>query len=480
MAAYLIIIPLIFSLIGFIWTGKPMKMIALIGSLAMLVFSGYLISNMAFDGSAEFTYSWLWMPEYGVNVSGGLDGLNILLILLSSVVLPVIVINTMNKPYAEHTRLYGMLFLMVAAMNGVFIAMDGLSFYIFWEMALLPIYFICALWGDKGQLRSTFKFFIYTFVGSLMMLAALIYLYLQTPGIHSFDFAALMQVNLSITEAIWVALGFFVGFAVKIPIFPLHSWQPDTYTYAPATGTLLLSGIMLKMGTYGAMRWLVGLSPEGMEQLKMILITLAVIGVVFGSLIAITQRDIKRVFAWSSMAHVNLIAAGIFTMSEAGWQGALIQMFNHGVNIIGLFIVADIIESRLGTRDLKEMGGIALKAPNYAILAFILLLGSIGLPLTNGFVGEFLLIKSIFVYNNFLGFLACTTVILSAVYMFRMFQLAMFGNPTAETNHFNDVNPREFLSLGILCFFVIVVGILPQSFLDMSLKSVQTLLGLLH
>lgn len=480
MSAYLIIIPLIFSIIGTYLTGKAMKTIALVGALLMLVFTGYLVSNMAFDGSAEFTYRWLWMPDYGINISGGLDGLNILLVLLSAIALPVIVISTLNKPYAENTRLYSLIFLMVAAMNGVFVAMDGLSFYIFWEMALIPIYFICALWSDKGQMRSTFKFFIYTFVGSLMMLVSLLYLYLQTPGAHSFDFSALMQVSLSGTEAVWVLLGFFVGFAVKIPIFPLHSWQPDTYTYAPVTGTLLLSGVMLKMGTYGALRWLVALSPEGLHQIQTVLVTLAVIGVVFGSLIAITQRDIKRVFAWSSMAHVNLIAAGIFTMSEAGWQGALIQMFNHGINIIGIFIVADIIENRLGTRDLKEMGGIAIKAPNYAILAFLLLLGSIGMPLTNGFVGEFLLIKSIFIYNWFLGFLACTTIILSAVYMFRMFQLAMFGNPTPETKHFNDVNPREFLTLGILCCFVLLVGILPQHFLDMSLKSVQELLALVQ
>ena len=478
MSIYLVLIPFIFSLLAFTIKGSA-KMIALAGSLILLLFTGYLISSMTFDGTAQFVSSWNWVTSPAITFSWGLDGLNVLLVLLSAVLLPLIVLHSFSRAYAEQSHFYGLVMLMAAAMNGVFVAMDGLSFYIFWELALIPIYFICALWGDKHRAPVTLKFFIYTFVGSLFMLVSLIYLYLQTPGEHSFAFSELMAVSLSGREAVLVMLGFFLGFAVKIPVFPLHSWQPDTYTSAPVAGTLLLSGIMLKMGTYGALRWLVALTPEGLEQAKFWLITLAVIGVVFGSLIAVTQRDLKRLFAWSSLAHVNLIAAGIFTVSEAGWQGALIQMFTHGVNIVGLFIIADIIEQRMGTRDLKELGGIARQAPRFATMSFIILLGSIALPLTNGFVGEFLLLKSVFHYNFWLGFFATTTIILSAVYMLRYFQLAMFGNNNVHLPNFRDLNVNEGLILGVIVCFVIGIGVYPQALMKLSQASVNQLLQLL-
>ncbi|HQW12584.1 MAG TPA: NADH-quinone oxidoreductase subunit M [Saprospiraceae bacterium] len=478
MSIYLVLIPLLFSMISFLLKGNTVKQIALAGSLILLAFTGYLVSSMSFSGVAEYVTTWNWSVSPPIQFSMGLDGLNVLLVLLTSVLLPLIILNSFDKADDSKNAVYGLTFLMVAAMNGVFIARDGLSFYIFWEMALIPIYFICAFWGGEKKIQITFKFFIYTFIGSLFMLVSLLYVYLQTPGAHSFDLEALTAVSLSGREAVLVMLGFFLGFAVKIPIFPFHSWQPDTYTNAPVIGTLLLSGIMLKMGTYGLMRWLVGISPEGLEQAKFWLITLSVIGIVYGSLIAITQRDMKRLFAWVSMAHVNLIAAGIFTVSEAGWQGALIQMFNHGVNIVGLFVVADIIEKRLGTRDLNELGGIASSAPRYAALAFIVLLGTIALPMTNGFTGEFLLLKSVYQYNQWLGFFATTTIILSAVYMFRVFQLAMFGNGNAKTAHFKDLSVSEGLVLGVVVFFILTVGLFPQTLLDLTKQSVEQLLQL--
>lgn len=478
MSIYLVLIPFVFSLLAFIVRGSA-KMIALTGALILLLFTGYLVSVMDFDGSAQFVSSWNWSASPPITLSWGLDGLNVLLVLLLSILLPLIILYSFGKTYASQAHFFGLVMLMAAAMNGVFIAMDGLSFYVFWEMALIPIYFICAIWGDKHRVAVTLKFFIYTFVGSLFMLISLIYLYLQTPGDHSFAFSSLMAVTLTGQEALLIMLGFFLGFAVKIPVFPLHSWQPDTYTSAPVIGTLLLSGIMLKMGTYGAMRWLAGLNPEGLEQAKFWLISLAVIGVVFGSLIAITQRDLKRLFAWSSLGHVNLIAAGIFTVTEPGWQGALIQMFTHGVNIVGLFIVADIIENRLGTRDLKEMGGIASQAPRFAVMAFIILLGSIALPLTNGFVGEFLLLKSVFSYNFWLGFFATTTIILSAVYMLRYFQLAMLGSTREHSHNFSDLTANESLILGVIVFFVIGIGVYPEALMKMSQFSVNQLLQLI-
>lgn len=477
MSLWLVLLPFAFSLIFFVYKGSGAKLLALCASLGLMGLTGYLTTSMAGDGSMQYVVDYPWITDPMISFSLGIDGMSIILLMLSAVVLPVIILSTFDKSFSTGTNLYALIFLMIGSMNGVFMALDGLVFYIFWEMALIPIYFICAMWGGQNRINVTIKFFIYTFVGSLFMLVSLIYLYLQTPDAHSFAIEALMSVNLSGQEASLVFLGLFLAFAVKMPIFPFHSWQPDTYTVSPVVGSMLLSGIMLKMGTFGAVRWMMGLAPEGMVQWQMTLVVLAAIGIVYGAIIAIRQNDIKRVIAWSSMSHVGLIGAGIFTMSEAGLQGGFVQMFNHGINVVGLFLVADILEKRLKTRDINTMGGIASKAPVFAILSFIIVCGAMAVPLTNGFPGELLLLKSVFTYNAWLGAFAGLTIIFCAVYMLRIFQLVMFGNTKPSTENFEDVNSLEGVALGLIAFFVIVLGIFPQSILDMSGSAVKAFLG---
>lgn len=477
MSLWLVLFPFLISLLLFIYKGSGARYVALGASLVLLVITGYIAGNMGGDASVYHLTNYKWLDTYNISLRLGIDGLNIVLLMLSAVVLPVILLATFDKEYARNTSLYGLVFLMIGAMNGVFMALDGFVFYVFWELALLPIYFIAALWGGQDRIRITIKFFIYTFVGSLFMLASLIYMYLQTPAPHDFSIEALLAVTLSGKEAVLVFLGFFLAFAVKIPVFPFHSWQPDTYTVSPSVGSMLLAGIMLKMGTYGAMRWMIGLAPEGLEMWQFWLILLAVIGVVYGAVIALTQNDIKRLIAWSSMSHVGLIAAGILTISEAGWQGAMLHMFNHGVNIVGLFFVADILEKRLHTRNMKEMGGIASKAPVFAVLTAIIVFGTVAIPLTNGFPGEFLLLKSVFAYKTWLGAFATLTIILCAIYMLRMYQLVMFGPTSEKTETFSDLNGTETVGLGIIAFFVLAIGFFPQTLLDFSQKAVVQLLA---
>jgi len=477
MSLWLVIVPFLFSILFFVYKGSGAKLLALIASLILMGITGYADSTMAGDGMMQHMVDYPWITDPMISFKLGIDGMSIILLMLSAVVLPIIILSTFDKPFSTGTNLYALIFLMIGSMNGVFMALDGLIFYIFWEMALIPIYFICAMWGGQNRINITIKFFIYTFVGSLFMLVSLIYLYLKTPVPHSFSIDALMSVALSGGEASLVFLGLFLAFAVKMPVFPFHSWQPDTYTVSPVVGSMLLSGIMLKMGTFGAVRWMMGLAPEGMVQWQMTLIVLAAIGIVYGAVIAIRQNDIKRVVAWSSMSHVGLIAAGLFTMSEAGLQGGFVQMFNHGINVVGLFLVADILEKRLKTRDITTMGGIASKAPIFALLSFIIVCGAMAVPLTNGFPGELLLLKSVFTYNAWLGAFAGLTIIFCAVYMLRIFQLVMFGGTKPSTEHFEEVNSIEGVSLGIVAFFVVILGIFPQSILDMSGSAVKSFLG---
>jgi NADH-quinone oxidoreductase subunit M len=397
------------------------------------------------------------------------------------------VYSSFSQSFNLENRYYGLVLLMLAALNGVFMAMDGLLFYIFYELALIPIYFICAIWGGTNRIRVTLKFFIYTFVGSLFMLVALLAVYLKTPAaalesglpeaVHSFAWEDLVAVQLDPGTAWWVMLGFFLAFAVKMPIFPFHTWQPDTYVSAPTGGTMLLSGIMLKMGVYGVIRWMVPLAPEAMHYWAPVFMALAVIGIVYASLIAFKQSDLKRLIAYSSIAHVGLIAAGVLAWNKTGVQGGMIQMFNHGINVVGLFFIVDILERRLGSRSLFDMGGIAKSAPIFASLFMIVLLGSIAVPLTNGFVGEFLLLNGVWNHNAWLGAAAGLTIILGAVYMLRAYGLAMFGETNRHTQDFVDIGKREWIILGTLAGFVLFFGFFPQVILNITDGSVNKILG---
>jgi NADH-quinone oxidoreductase subunit M len=424
---------------------------------------------------ADLSFSYNWLPMLGAKFAASIDGISYILVLLTALLTPIILL-TASREKSYSSRFYALLLIMQSALMGVFTATDGFLFYIFWELALIPIYFICLSWGGENRGAVTFKFFLYTMVGSLFMLVALIYLQQFTPGAHSFDIQALYEAGKQMdkSEQSWLFLAFLLAFGIKMPIFPLHTWQPDTYTTAPTAGTMLLSGIMLKMGTYGVIRWMIPMLPIGVKDWGFTVVVLSVIGIVYASLIAIAQTDFKRLIAYSSIAHVGLISAGMFSLNLEAQQGALYQMFAHGISVVGLFLVADIIERRKGTREMAQLGGIRHQDARFAWLFLLLLLGSVALPLTAGFVGEFMLFIGLFQYHHILAAVAGLTVILGAVYMLRSYQTVMLGE--APKTPFASLTSIELLLLFTLAALTILFGLFPNWLLSISEASVTNLL----
>jgi NADH-quinone oxidoreductase subunit M len=477
----LIFWPLLATLVFFAIKPEEAKGWALTASLIELVIS--LVMLILFDstGSAQFIIDHPWIRSLGIGFYIGVDGISLLLVLLTTVLTPLIILSSFKQQYENAPSFYGLVLFMEMALIGVFCALDGFLFYIFWEMALIPIYFICLRWGGVNRGPVTLKFFIYTLAGSLIMLIGLIYLYFQTPGDHTFNIHALYAAgqNLPAYEQGIIFWALFIAFAVKMPVFPFHTWQPDTYHTAPSPGTMLLSGIMLKMGIYGVIRWLIPVVPEGVERWGTTALTLSVIGIVYASFLAIIQKDLKRLIAYSSIAHVGLIAAGIFTMNKIGLQGAMIQMVSHGIVIVGLFYIIDIIIARTATQEIAGLGGIRTSAPLFNSAFIVILLGSIALPLTSGFVGEFLLINAVFQYNFVSGTFAALTMILGAVYMLRSFQMTMLGESNALTKGFVDLDKQEKWVLYPIVIMVVLIGIYPAPLMKISEVAVDDLLNII-
>ncbi len=478
LTGYLIILPLVIALAVFVLRDERLiKQIALTGSLLEFVLSLFAVYIFLTKCHCNLLITLNWMKEMGVSLAFGVDGISLLMVLLTTFLTPIIILASWDHDYRSPSAFYELILLMEMAFVGVFTAMDGLVFYIFWEMALIPAYFIAALWGGKDRIRITFKFFIYTFIGSLFMLVALIYLYLHTVTPHSFHFYALYGAQISPEARFFIFLAFVVAFGIKIPIFPLHTWQPDTYAESPAGGTMLLSGIMLKMGIYGLIRLVIPICPDPVKEWGIYVMIAAVVGIVYASVIAIRQHDLKRLVAWSSIAHVGLITAGVFALNIQSLQGAVIQMVSHGINIVGLFIVIDIIEKRMGTRDIPSLGGIARSAPVFAAFFMIILLGSIALPLTNGFIGEFMLLLGIFGYDHWIAAFAGLTVILSAVYMLRMYQRVMLGETNEKTVLFKDLTRTEIIILTPIVIMIFWIGLFPGFFLHVTSPVIFELLS---
>jgi NADH-quinone oxidoreductase subunit M len=420
-----------------------------------------------------------WIASLGIRYHVGLDGISLLLVLLTTGLTPFIVLASST---ARSRSFYALMLVMEMALVGVFSALDGFLFYVFWELALIPIYILCLRWGGANSGVITLKFFIYTLAGSLLMLVALIYVYFHTPAPHTFDIHVLYEAGRALPgghqQMIFWAL--FVAFAIKMPVFPFHTWQPDTYQAAPSQGTMLLSGIMLKMGVYGLIRWLIPLVPQGVQSEGSTALVLSVIGIVFASCIAIVQKDLKRLVAYSSMAHVGLIAAGILTLDRIGIQGAMIQMISHGIIVVALFYVIDIIQSRLNTEDMTSLGAIRLEAPVFATVFMIVLLGSIALPLTSGFVGEFMLINSLFRFDAWLGIFGALTMIFGAVYMLRSYQATVLGEKREAAGLFADLTTHERAVLYPLVVLVLVLGIFPSPVLKLSEAAVDSMVTILQ
>lgn len=451
---------------------------AFVSSLIVFAYSLYLFITFPISADFQNVVDYPWIESLGIHFKVGMDGISILMVMLTTFLTPLVIFSV-RKSEPRPRAFYSLLLFMEMALIGVFVSMDGFLFYIFWEIALIPIYFICLLWGGKDRVRITLKFFIYTLTGSLFMLVGLIYIYLHTPGDHSFDMETLYAAGRALTphEQSVIFWFFFLAFGIKIPIFPLHTWQPDTYTDAPTQGTMMLSGIMLKMGLYGLIRWMIPMVPAGFSQNSECAMWLAVIGVIYAAIIAFTQKDMKRLLAYSSISHVGLIAAGIFAFNIQGLQGGVIQMLSHGINIVGLFFIADIIQSRAGSRDLLSLGGIRTKAPYLATVFAIIMLGAVALPLTDGFPGEFLLINGVFTYEHIAGAIAGLTIIFGAVYMLRMYQRAALGETSVTTQNFTDITMAEKVVLIPIVIMVIVIGVCPDLVLKVSEPAIAKLLS---
>jgi NADH-quinone oxidoreductase subunit M len=470
----LIFLPLVGAIIT-AFAGKSAKIVSTVFSVVSLVLTLVIAGNFIPNASTQFEVNLPWIADLGINFHAGIDGISMLVVLLTNLLVPIIILSSYNHQYKNPATFYALILFMQCGLLLVFTALDAFLFYIGWEAALIPIYFICAIWGGKDRIRINMKFFVYTIAGSLFMLMGIIYLYLQNPA-HNFDIQAFYALNLDSVQQGWIFWAFFIAFAIKMPIFPFHTWQPDTYTAAPTQGTMLLSGIMLKMGIYGAIRWLLPIVPAGVHDWAQIAIILSIIGIVYASLIAFTQKDAKRLVAYSSIAHVGLISAGIFAFNQQGMQGAMIQMLSHGINVVGLFFVLDIIFSRVKTNKIEELGGIAKVAPQLALTFLIIVLGTVALPGTNGFIGEFLLLMGVYNYGIWAAAIAGLTIIFGAVYMLRMYQNVMLGETNSLTITFTDIKGTEKLVLYTICALIIVLGVYPKPILHLTEASVQHLL----
>jgi len=473
---------LFFPLLGAIITalsGRAAKTTALIFSIISLGLSLVLVANFVPDASSQFVVNYSWIDNLGIRFHAGIDGISMITVLLTNLLIPIIILASLKQEYKNQHAFFALILFMQSGLLLVFTAMDAFLFYIGWEAALIPIYFICAIWGGRDRIRVNMKFFVYTVGGSLFMLLGIIYLYLQNPA-HNFDIQAFYALQLDPAQQGWVFWSFFIAFAIKMPVFPFHTWQPDTYTEAPTPGTMLLSGIMLKMGIYGVIRWILPVVPMGVQEWGTTALILSIIGIVYASIIAFKQRNAKRLVAYSSIAHVGLISAGIFALNTQGLQGTMVQMLSHGINVVGLFFVLEIISRQLKTNTIEELGGLAKVAPKLAIVFLIIVFGTIALPGTNGFIGEFLLLMGVYQYNIWAAVIAGLTIIFGAVYMLRMYQGIMLGKTNDLTIGFKDINGTDKLTLYIICALVIVLGVYPKPILGLSEASVQHVLELVN
>jgi len=474
-ALFLILVPLIAGIAAmFITSVSSAKGWSLFTSFATLVLA--LMSVYSTNHSQLF-YNASWLPQLGSSFSLSLDGLGKMLALLNAIALPIVIISTYRNDYKNPGSFYGLLLLMQAGMMGVFLASDCLLFYFFWELALIPAYFLCSIWGGERRIQVTFKFFVYTFLGSLLMLIGILYLYFKTPGAHSFAIQSFYNLRLSQTEQNFGFWMFFIAFAIKMPIFPFHTWQPDTYEQSSTAVTMILSSVMVKMGIYGVLRWCVPLFPLAVAKFGGLIVVLSIIGIIYASLIAMRQDDMKRLIAYSSIAHIGLMSAAIFAGKQSGLQGVMIQMFNHGIVVLGMWIVADAIEQQFGTRRLSQLGGLAKKAPDLAILFVIMAFANVSLPLTNSFVGEFLMFNGVFQYNSIAAAIALISIILAAAYTLSMVQKIFYGQTSAITAHAKDSSASVNIALAVLVVLILVFGVYPQPMLQLTGDTVKAILA---
>lgn len=471
--ALLIWFPLVGGLISFfLKEERTVKAWSLFSSLLTL---GLYITSLFYMGKEHYllnAVSYVWLPEIGSSFTIVLDGMSRLLVMLTAISFPLIFGATYDNKYKNPNAFYGLMLLMQTGLIGVFMAMDAMVFYFFWELVLIPAYFLASKWGGERSIQAAFKFFIYTFAGSLFLLIGIIYIYLKTPN-QSFSYVSFMKVVLDAKEQGWLFWLFFIAFAIKMPIFPFHTWQPDTYEQSPTPVTMVLSGITVKMGLFAAIRWLMVLMPAAVKQYDNIVIGLSLLGMLYASFIAIKQDDLKRLTAYSSIAHIGLMAATIFAGNQLAIQGMMIQMFNHGVNIIGLWVVIYLIEQQTGIRKISELGGLAQKAPTLTILLVIIALANIALPLTNAFIGEFMMFAGLYKFNPWYAAAAGVSIVLAAIYTLNMIKNVFYGNVNAVTSNVKEIVFSQKLVLSTIVVIIFFIGIYPSPLIGLIRETAE-------
>jgi len=460
------------------------RWLALAGSLVTFVAT---LAVLALFRTGEADYQLVenvpWIPSIGVQWHLGVDGISLFLVLLTSLLAVLCIVGSWSS-IRERVKEFHFFFLILeAGMIGVFLALDLFVFYVMWEVMLVPMFFLIGVWGGPRRVYATVKFFLFTMAGSVLMLVGILYVYFHTAdpvsGRHTFDLiVATQQSQFPIAIQTWLFLAFALAFAIKVPLFPFHTWLPDAHTEAPTAGSVILAGVLLKMGTYGFLRFCLPMFPDATVKFVPLISVLAIIGILYGALMAMVQRDVKRLVAYSSVAHLGFVMLGTFALNLEGLSGSLLQQINHGISTGALFLLVGVIYDRRHTRLASDYGGIAKVMPVYATLFMIIALSSVGLPGLNGFVGEFLILLGTFASNASYAVFGTAGIILAAVYLLWMYQRVFFGEIVHEENRkLKDVTLREGLAIGVLVILAIWIGVYPDPFLARMQPSLELILA---
>jgi len=488
----LIVLPIVGALVLMLLPGgddegrAPLaRTIALV--VACLVFADTLLLWANFNaGSAEFQFveRHAWIPAMGVSYQIGVDGISLFLLVLTGFLTPLALLCSWESVHRKTKAFCIVVLLLESAMMGVFVSLDLFLFYVFWDAMLIPMYFLIGIWGYDRRIYAAVKFILYTMAGSVLMLLAILglaYLQYTASGTYSFDLLKLYELQVPAQTQFWFFLAFALAFAIKVPLFPFHTWLPDAHVQAPTAGSVILAGVLLKMGTYGLLRFAFPLFPQAALFFAPYLAGLAVIGIVYGALVAMVQPDMKKLVAYSSVSHLGFVVLGIAAMNTQGVQGAVYQMLTHGISTGGLFLMVGMLSDRRHTRQITEFGGLKAVTPRLVAAFLIVTLASIGLPGLSGFVGEFLILLGAFRWDPRMAAVAASGVILSATYMLWMFQRVNYGQVTNEKNaHLPDLQPREWLVIVPILVMTIVMGVAPNLFLRPMGPSIERLLNQFH
>jgi NADH-quinone oxidoreductase subunit M len=461
---------------------RALKLWANITALAGFLVSLPLIWR--FDrgtGGFQLVEKAMWIPSLGVQYFLGIDGISLLLVMLTTLIGAVATLCSWSSIEHRLKEYYAMLLILQTGMIGVFIALDFFLFFVFWEVVLVPMYFIISIWGGPRKLYAAIKFFLYTLVGSVLMLLGGLTLYFQhfrQFGYYTFDIAELMKVQLTPGMEQWVFWAFFIGFAVKVPMFPFHTWLPDAHVEAPTAGSVILAGVLLKMGTYGFLRFSLPLLPNASTNATVVtvLAALSIIAIIYGALVSLMQKDWKKLVAYSSVSHLGFCTLGIFALNGPGIAGSVLQQVNHGISTSMLFLIVGVVYERRHSREIAEYGGLSHVMPNYALVFAIAMFSSAGLPLLNGFIGEFTILQGVFMVNRWWAAAAGSGIVLGAAYLLWLYQRTMLGEVANEKNRFlPDLNLREWAFFLPLILWAFWIGLYPKPHFDVLDKSVNAI-----